>query len=139
MIDVRLNRPAGAAETGARKLAIVDYLRAMVLQPPGRIERVHAVFFDANRGYLGDAPMGQGGPGSLSLRMREVFGRALSLDAHGFIIAHNHPSGHCRPSQYDIDSTARLNSIAKTLDIELLDHLIFTHEAVYSMRAGGLI
>lgn len=139
MMELLSTRPARAAETNSRQSAMVEYLRAMVIQPPGQIERVHAIFLDRNRGFIGDAPLGHGNSGSLSLRMREVFGRALSFDAHSFIIAHNHPSGQCRPSQYDIDATARLNSIARTLDIELLDHLIFTREAVYSMRAGGLL
>ncbi|MFN7158296.1 MAG: JAB domain-containing protein [Erythrobacter cryptus] len=29
--------------------------------------------------------------------------------------------------------------IARALDITLVDHLIFTRDAVYSMRAGGLL
>ena len=121
----------------ARQRAMVDFLRAMVLKPADGCERFHVIFLDHARAYLGAAPLGEGGTGSLSVRMREVFGKALSLDAKGIIIAHNHPSGECRPSQGDIDATSRLNTIAKAVDIELLDHLIITHDAVYSMRAGG--
>jgi DNA repair protein RadC len=29
--------------------------------------------------------------------------------------------------------------VARTLEISLVDHLIFTSDAVYSMRAGGLL
>jgi DNA repair protein RadC len=121
----------------ARQRAMVDFLRAMVLRPADGIERFHVIFLDQARAYLGDAPLGEGGARSLSVRMREVFGKALSVDAKGIVIAHNHPSGECRPSQRDIDATSRLNTIAKAVDIELLDHLIITHDAVYSMRAGG--
>lgn len=116
---------------------MVDYLRAMVLNPGEQVERFHALYLDSDRGYLGDTPLGLSGTSSLTLRLREIFGKALTLDAHGLVIAHNHPSGVCQPSQYDIDATARLNAMARSLDIELLDHLIFTHSAVYSMRAGG--
>lgn len=137
MIDLLSKRHARSIDAGARQRAMIDYLKAMVICNPLSIERIHAVFFDRDRSFLGDAPLGQGGVGSLTLRMREVFGKALAMDAHGFIIAHNHPSGNCRPSQHDIDATARLNSIARSLDIELFDHLIFTQHAVYSMRAGG--
>lgn len=137
MIEL-LNRlqPRGV-QSSARQGAIIDYLRAMVLNPGGQIERFHALFLDGDRGFLGDAPLGQSGPSTLTLRLREVFGKALTLDAHGLVIAHNHPSGECRPSVFDIEATTRLNSMARSLDIELLDHLIFTHGAVYSMRAGG--
>jgi DNA repair protein RadC len=80
-----------------------------------------------------------GGLNVLFLRMRENFGEALRLDAHGLILAHNHPSGHCRPSSCDIIATRRLAEVARALDIVLIDHLILTDEAVYSMRAGGLL
>lgn len=121
----------------AGQRAIIDFLRAMVLGSPIAGERFHAVFLDQHSAYLGDAPLGEGGADRLSVRMRHVFAKALSLDASGLIIAHNHPSGHCLPSQIDIDATARLKTVAKALDLELLDHLIFTQNAVYSMRAGG--
>lgn len=131
----------GAAGTSAaiasRQQAMVDFLREMVLEPDDGGERFHAIFLDTARAYLGDGPLGEGGAGSLSVRMRDVFGKALALDADAIIIAHNHPSGQCRPSEQDISSTQRLNAVAQALDIDLLDHLLFTHDAVYSMRAGG--
>jgi DNA repair protein RadC len=71
--------------------------------------------------------------------MRGLLGEALRLDAVGIILAHNHPSGQCRPSERDISATRRLCDVAKALDIALIDHLIFTEDAVYSMRAGGLL
>lgn len=137
MIELLSKRHARSVDARARQRAMIDYLKAMVICNTLSIERIHVVFFDRDRSFLGDAPLGQGVEGSLTLRMREVFGKALAMDAHGFIIAHNHPSGNCRPSQHDIDATARLNSIVRSLDIELFDHLIFTQQAVYSMRAGG--
>ena len=128
--------PLASAET-LRQRTLVDYLRAMVIAGPDQRERFHAVFLDEVHAILGDAPMGDGRSSALSLRMRELFARALGLEASGIIIAHNHPSGYCRPSRRDITETQRLNQIAKALDIELVDHLIITQDAVYSMRAGG--
>lgn len=117
---------------------MVDFLRAMVIAQPFNVERFHVLFVDRNGIYLGDAPMGAGGAGGLSLRMRDLFQRALSHNASGILVAHNHPSGQCRPSREDIVSTRRLETVATALDIELHDHLIFTKDAVYSMRAGAL-
>ncbi|MFN3864971.1 MAG: JAB domain-containing protein [Erythrobacter sp.] len=118
---------------------LVAYLRSVVLHPQAERERCHALFVDARRSCIGDAGIGRGGRSGLRLRMREIFGEALRLDARGIILAHNHPSGVCRPSGCDIAATGQLAEVAKALDIELIDHLIFTHEAVYSMRAGGLL
>ena len=71
--------------------------------------------------------------------MRDVFSQALSLGASAIILAHNHPSGNCRPSAQDILATRKFGEIANALDIALLDHLILTDTSVYSMRAGGLL
>ena len=121
----------------ANQREVIELLRAMVLAPPVEAERLHAMFLDQRGSFLGDAPIGNSYSSSLSLRMRELFEMAFEMGASGIILAHNHPSGNCRPSQYDVDSTRRLKQVAQALDIELLDHLIFTRDAVYSMRAGG--
>lgn len=119
--------------------AMIDYLRGIVLAPPVTHERGHAIFVDADSVWLSDAPCGIGTMSALSLRMRALLGEALRQDAAGIILAHSHPSGHCRPSGCDIAATRRLADVARALDIALIDHLIFTTDAVYSMRAGGLI
>ena len=123
----------------AHMTAMIAYLRSVVCTASSRQERFHAIFLDDRHTYLGDAGMGQGGHATLSLRMRELFARALTVGAHGMILAHNHPSGDCRPSRRDISSTQRLVDIGRALDVELIDHLIITHGSVYSMRAGGIL
>lgn len=139
VIAALLPRPAIANRPEARLGALVAFLRMAVLLPGAFRERCHVVFVDSQRRQLGDASIGMGGPDVLSVRMREIFAEALRLDARGLILAHNHPSGHCCPSGSDITATRRLAQVAQALDIELIDHLIFTDGAVYSMRAGGLL
>jgi DNA repair protein RadC len=137
-----LARPASREEglsCEQRAGAMVAYLRGIVLAPPVTHERGHAIFLDAASSWIGDAPCGIGTMSTLNLRMRALLGEALRLDATGIILAHSHPSGHCRPSGCDIAATRRLAEVARALDIALVDHLIFTCDAVYSMRAGGLL
>ena len=122
-----------------RAAAMIGYLRGIVLATPVTHERAHAIFVDAESVWLGDTSCGIGTMNALSLRLRALLGEALRHDAAGIILAHSHPSGHCRPSGCDIAATRRLADIARALDIALIDHLIFTSDAVYSMRAGGLI
>ena len=116
---------------------MIDSLRRAVLTPPVNSERFHVVFMDENRAFLGDASLGAGSICGLSLRLRELFRRGLSLGARGMILAHNHPSGDCRPSAGDVEATQRVAMVARALEIELVDHLIFTKSAVYSMRGRG--
>lgn len=132
-----LREPPASPEQ--RAAAMIAHLRAVVLAPPHRRERGHAIFVDTNSNWLGDAPCGLGTMSTLTLRLRSLMGEALRLDAAGIILAHSHPSGHCRPSGCDIAATRRLIEVAGALEVTLIDHLIFTTDAVYSMRAGGLL
>lgn len=133
--DASVTAPAPEQRTAA----MIAYLRDIVLAPPAMKERGHAIFVDNTRAWLGDAPCGVGSMSTLVLSMRALLGEALRHDATGIILAHSHPSGHCRPSGCDIAATRRLAEVAAALQIALVDHLIFTREAVYSMRAGGLL
>lgn len=138
MVSVLTRASARTVDRGEARLSgMIEYLRAVVLDDHGHAERFHAVFLDFDRRYIGDAAMGLGNASTLTLRMRDLFGRALGVGANAIIVAHNHPSGNCLPSETDIAATRRLEAIGAALDIELVDHLIFTREAVYSMRAGG--
>lgn len=133
--------PAGRALRScpeqAQLAALFEHLHYAFSAVAAGEERFHAIFLDHERTYLDDCVMACGHSAHLPVRLRDIFARALAIGARAIIVSHNHPSGDCRPSRSDIDATRRLTEIARALDIELLDHLIFTREKVYSMRAGG--
>lgn len=99
-------------------------------------ERLHATYSDRHGRYLDDEVLVIGAAGYVAVRARELFGRALALGAGGLLLAHNHPSGQCRPSAEDLAATDRMRAIARALDITLLDHLILTRTDIYSIRMG---
>lgn len=70
---------------------------------------------------------------------REVARRALAHNAAAVILAHNHPSGECRPSEADKRITERLQDALSLLDIIVLDHLIVGGDRVLSFAEGGLL
>jgi DNA repair protein RadC len=77
---------------------------------------------------------------------REVFRPAVLCNASALIVAHNHPSGDPAPSQADIRATRQLKEAAKTMQIDLLDHLIVGDKdadpcnvGYYSFSEAGLI
>ncbi|GAA4043744.1 JAB domain-containing protein [Parerythrobacter jejuensis] len=102
-------------------------------------ERLHVVYCDQSQRYLYDETHVIGGPHSLTLRARPLVERALDVGAAGLIMAHNHLSGVCRPSEQDIVATRRLQELGSALELRLIDHLIFTRQRVFSMMAGGLL
>jgi len=58
-------------------------------------------------------------------------------NASAFMIAHNHPSGNCDPSDTDKKMTEELNQASKLLGYALLDHLIFSNFGYYSFFDKG--
>ena len=55
---------------------------------------------------------------------REIFKPAIASSAYAFILAHNHPSGCCDPSEADRQLTRRVAEAVRLLQIHLLDHVI---------------
>ncbi len=77
---------------------------------------------------------------------REVFRAAIREGATGVICAHNHPSGDPAPSAPDLHVTRQLREAARTVDIELLDHVITGRAAAdptgrgwFSFREAGML
>lgn len=81
--------------------------------------------------------------GSINLTIsspRDIFQRALLVNAYSIIVAHNHPNGEVKPSKGDIRITQRLAEAGKLMEIELIDHLIFGEEGKYYsfLENGGI-
>ena len=57
---------------------------------------------------------------------REVFYKAIQNSASHIIVAHNHPSGDCTPSEEDKQTTKRLVEAGKIIGITVVDHIIVT-------------
>ena len=65
--------------------------------------------------------------------------QAIESACTGVVLAHNHPSGILRPSPTDLRLTQRLQIAAESVDIMILDHLIFTSGPPFSFRRQGLL
>ena len=87
--------------------------------------------FEVARGHLS----------SCIVHPREVFKRALLMNASAVFIAHNHPSGDVMPSRDDTTTTKRLKEAGEVLGVPLLDHLIIgdSPEEYYSFAEAGVL
>jgi len=68
-----------------------------------------------------------------------IFKHALDNKASGLILIHNHPSNTLKPSQADIDITRKLKEGAKYLEINILDHVIYTNNGYFSFADENLL
>lgn len=76
----------------------------------------------------------QGTVSSSLVHPREVFKAALLSNASSVVLAHNHPSGSPLASPDDISTTKQLIAAGKIMGVDVIDHLIVTDQAVYSIR-----
>lgn len=89
-------------------------------------ERLRILFLDSGRHLLADEVLQSGTLAQLAIYPRTIFRRALELNAAGLILVHNHPSGDHRPSSEDIEATQKLQMIGRSLNIEIIDHIVVT-------------
>jgi len=80
-----------------------------------------------------------GGSASLAVDPKVIFKVALDHHAAGVILVHNHPSNNPKPSQFDIELTDRLIRGGKTLELPVLDHLIFAEDSYFSFADEHLL
>lgn len=67
-----------------------------------------------------------------------IFKAAIEHLASAIILVHNHPSGNLTPSQADKDLTKKVKEGGRTLDIPVLDHLIFSDNGYFSFADEGI-
>jgi len=69
---------------------------------------------------------------------RIVFKMALEHNATSIILSHNHPSGKLQASDADIQITKKLKEAGRSLDIQILDHVIITEHSYFSFADEGI-
>lgn len=113
---------------GARIDPLDPKLRQYLIASMGALpdERLRLLFLDGARHLIADEEVQNGSLAQLALYPRTIFRRALELNAAGIILVHNHPSGDPAPSAEDIEVTRKLDLIGRSLDVEIVDHIIVT-------------
>lgn len=137
--------PGGCATLSPRQghddglARMIAHLRATILTEPDQRERAVILYTDKARRFLGEVRLAPGTSDALALCARTILANGFNLGACGMILAHNHPSGECRPSAADELATRKLCWLGQMVGLALHDHLIVTAAQVYSMRRGGLL
>lgn len=98
------------------------------------VERFVVVPLDQQNRPLGAVVASQGAVNETMVHPREVFAPAVEARASAVIVAHNHPSGSCTPSEADWGTTARLMRAGEVMGIPVLDHILVCANGATSMR-----
>lgn len=102
-----------------------------------RSERLCILCMDSKYKVLGVRAVCEGSIDKVDLSLRDLISAALSLGATRVALAHNHPSGVALPSPSDQAVTRRLAELLRELNIQVIDHLIFSDDDVVSMAQSG--
>lgn len=96
------------------------------------LENVMCVFVDSKNKLIKKEIVFEGSIDYSIIDARIIVKKVLSLDASGFFLIHNHPSGDMTPSLSDIEITKNIKCVCDGLNIRFLDHIIIG-DGFYSM------
>jgi DNA repair protein RadC len=128
----RLSKPATITIN-----AVAEYLQTQIGHT--RVEEVRVLYLRGDRTPIRDELVAKGSYSQASIDPREIVRRALDIGAASILLAHNHPSGSCRPSTSDIEVTRTLARALALFEISVFDHLIVTPRRWCSMLAEGYL
>ena len=118
--------------------ALADFLWREIYHDAPQ-EMLAGLFLDARHRLIGYRVAHVGGLSRCPTEPRAILVPALLANAHGVVIAHNHPTGDPAPSTEDLDLTRRLAEAGKLLGLRLIDHIIIGDSSrwVSLKRRGG--
>jgi DNA repair protein RadC len=102
-------------------------------------EEFWVVYLNNSNKLLSFECVSKGGMTATLADVRTIFSEALNRKATALVLAHNHPSGRNEPSASDITLTKKMVEAGRIMDINVLDHLIITHQSYFSFADEGLL
>jgi DNA repair protein RadC len=102
-------------------------------------EEFCVIYLDAQNQIIEFETVQKGVANQAVVYPRQILEKALQKKASALILAHNHPSGHVRPSDADIRLTKTIQETARALDILVHDHIIIGENRFFSFREEGLM
>lgn len=95
-------------------------------------EHFQVMLLNQKKAVISIEPISVGTLNGSLVHPREVFKQAIKRSAATMILAHNHPSGNCEPSEQDLLVTQRLKAVGEIIGIDVIDHIIIGEDTYYS-------
>jgi DNA repair protein RadC len=133
----RLDRVEGGASRISRAGTVARIARSYLGHE--RQEVLLAILLTSKLGLLRVVEVARGSCSGASFSPADVLAPALREGAPRLAIAHNHPSGDPTPSREDVATTARLLASAKTLGLDLVDHVVVGSRRTFSFARARLL
>ena len=102
------------------------------------VETIMLAALDNKNKIISCSIVAEGENDKAKLSKRKVMEEAIRVGATRVVLAHNHPRGFAMPSKEDVLLTEEVYALLRTVDIELVDHIIFAEDDFVSLAASGI-
>jgi len=133
----RFTISAGAHLPSSR--AAADHFRAYFSSEATKREMFVVCYLNGQHEILETEVLFKGDLTTSAVYPRIVIERVIVLGAAVVMFGHNHPSGRTTPSSSDRAVTRKLQTALKSIDVDLLDHIIVGGEEYYSFSDNRLL
>ncbi|MFZ3071536.1 MAG: DNA repair protein RadC [Anaerolineaceae bacterium] len=97
-------------------------------------EELWVLWLNVRNRVLGIDRLYKGSQDSSSVRVSEIFTKAIRNGAYGIVLVHNHPSGEADESPEDVNLTRAVVQAGTLLDVKVLDHIIIGRDNFVSLK-----
>jgi len=127
--------------------SVVDFWQSIIAARPDHEpdkENLVTIQLNTRLRPIGYHLVALGGLNESIAHPREILRPAILVAAHGFVLAHNHPSGDPSPSEADRRLTRRLQEASELLQLRFVDHVVVGEQNAsitshYSFREAGML
>ena len=100
-----------------------------------KTEIAQVIILDSKNYIVKIKKIATGSTNLVNLSIKEILSDAIKINAPKIILVHNHPSGISTPSKKDYELTEKVETAAKILGIELLDHIVIGNMEYTSIKS----
>jgi DNA repair protein RadC len=115
--------------------AAIQFIQSQI----GDLSQQHfsVLFLSSQNDVIGFEVLFKGSYSSCAVYRREIFKRAIELNAVSLILGANRPSGHILPSELDISTAKAIKVSAEYFGMSVLDSIIVSPLRTYSLASHG--
>ncbi|WP_113925635.1 RadC family protein [Cognataquiflexum aquatile] len=104
-----------------------------------KVEHFYVLLLNRSNHLIKKQLISSGGTNGTVADPKIIFKYALDSLACSIVLVHNHPSGNLRPSEQDRVLTDKLKHVGENLEVQVIDHVIFTDVAYFSFADEGIL
>ena len=118
--------------------SIIRYVQSTISQSV--YEKMVVVYVDASTSYILQEEFTSGNTEQVNVDPKRIVAAAMRLNASGVVLFHCHNNAPCDPSEEDVRYTEKLYFALTSINIAMLEHMIFNSKGeYYSFHKEGIM